>query len=223
MQSVSSRIWTRITMSISYDDNHYTIKLVWLIVFLLLSELSDKIYKEFSQALATTWTLIGGKNLDRNYTRMLHTVWNKSWKQHLTKQQLYGHLLPISQTIKVRQARHSGNCWSKVELMWCFLMDSYTWTYQCWPTIHLLCMNTGCHLEDNDKWQEKVNGLLAFGMPWRWWSCTKTKEPRLSYYLPIPGELGEENRLIHAFLVKLNANSLDWDLNSACRVYFQCQ
>ena len=25
MQSVSSRIWTRFTVSISYDDNHYTI------------------------------------------------------------------------------------------------------------------------------------------------------------------------------------------------------
>ena len=25
MQSVSSRIWTRVAMSISYDDNHYTI------------------------------------------------------------------------------------------------------------------------------------------------------------------------------------------------------
>ena len=24
MQSVSSRIWTRVAMSISYDDNHYT-------------------------------------------------------------------------------------------------------------------------------------------------------------------------------------------------------
>ena len=24
MQSVSHRIWTRVTMSISYDDNHYT-------------------------------------------------------------------------------------------------------------------------------------------------------------------------------------------------------
>ena len=24
MQSISSRIWTRVTASISYDDNHYT-------------------------------------------------------------------------------------------------------------------------------------------------------------------------------------------------------
>ena len=28
MQSVSSRIWTRVTMSIPYDDNHYTITLL---------------------------------------------------------------------------------------------------------------------------------------------------------------------------------------------------
>ena len=27
MQSVSSRIWTRVAVSISYDDNHYTILL----------------------------------------------------------------------------------------------------------------------------------------------------------------------------------------------------
>ena len=24
MQSISSKIWTRVAMSISYDDNHYT-------------------------------------------------------------------------------------------------------------------------------------------------------------------------------------------------------
>ena len=31
-------------------------------------------------------------------------VFNKSWKQHLTKQQLCSHLPPISQTIQVRHA-----------------------------------------------------------------------------------------------------------------------
>ena len=32
MQSASSRFWTRIAMSISYDDNHYTTgTLQWLI------------------------------------------------------------------------------------------------------------------------------------------------------------------------------------------------
>ena len=31
------------------------------------------------------------KKFDRNCTRMLEAILDKSWKQHLTKQQLYGH------------------------------------------------------------------------------------------------------------------------------------
>ena len=38
------------------------------------------------------------------------------WKQHPTKQHLYGHLPPISQNIQVR---HAGHCWrNKDELLW---------------------------------------------------------------------------------------------------------
>ena len=54
---------------------------------------------------------------DDNYTRMLHAVLNKSWKQHPTKQQLYGQLPPISQTIQVRQTKLVQHSWrSKDEL-----------------------------------------------------------------------------------------------------------
>ena len=46
-----------------------------------------------------------------------------SWKQHPTKQQLYGHLPPISKTIQIRRARHVGHCWrSKEKLMWDVLL-----------------------------------------------------------------------------------------------------
>ena len=49
---------------------------------------------------------------------MLRAVLNKSWKQHPTKKQLYGHLPHISQTIRVRRARHAGHCWrSRDELV----------------------------------------------------------------------------------------------------------
>ena len=97
----------------------------------------------------TTWTLT--KHLDKkqnwNYTRILYVVLNKSWKQLSTKQQLYGHLSPISQT-KVRQARHAGHCWQKKgkHISNILLWISYTWTYQCW----LISKNqhTRCHLED---------------------------------------------------------------------------
>ena len=35
----------------------------------------------------------------------------KSWKQHSTKQQLYGHLPPISKIIQVRQTRYAEYSW----------------------------------------------------------------------------------------------------------------
>ena len=76
--------------------------------------MSNKIKEEFSQTLAisallnscTNWTLMKDliKKLNWNYTRMLHAILNKSWKQHSTKQQLYRNSSPISQTIQLRQA-----------------------------------------------------------------------------------------------------------------------
>ena len=68
----------------------------------------------------TTWTLTKRleKKLDGNYTRMLRAILNKSWRQHSTRHQLYGHLPPITKTIQVRQTGHVGHCWrSRNELI----------------------------------------------------------------------------------------------------------
>ena len=68
----------------------------------------------------TTWTLTERieKKLDGNYTRMPRAILNKSWRQHPTKQQLYGHPIPITKTIKIRRTRHAGHCWrSRDELI----------------------------------------------------------------------------------------------------------
>ena len=65
------------------------------------------------------------KKLNRNFTRMLRAILNKSWKQHLTKQLLYGHSPPISKTIQIRRTRHAEHCWkSKNEL----ISDVLLWT-----------------------------------------------------------------------------------------------
>ena len=49
---------------------------------------------------------------------LLRAVLNKSWRQHPTRFQLYGHLPPITKTIQVRRTRHAGHCWrSKDELI----------------------------------------------------------------------------------------------------------
>ena len=61
----------------------------------------------------TTWTLTKRleKKLDSNYTRMLRAILNRSWQQHSTRCQLYGHLPPITKTIQARRTRHAGHCW----------------------------------------------------------------------------------------------------------------
>ena len=76
---------------------------------------------------STTWTLTKRleKKLDGNYTRMLQAILNKSWQQHPTRHQLYGHLPPITKTIQVRRTRHAGHCWrSRDEL----ISDVLLWT-----------------------------------------------------------------------------------------------
>ena len=52
----------------------------------------------------TTWMLTKRmkKKLNGNYTRMLRAILNTSWRQHPTKQLLYGHLPAITKTIKIR-------------------------------------------------------------------------------------------------------------------------
>ena len=104
----------------------------------------------------TTWTLTKHmeKKLDGNYTRMLRARLNKSSRQHPTKQQLYGHLPPITKTIKVRQTRHVWHCWtSSGELVSDVLLwtPSHGQSKTGQPTqtyIQQLCANTGCSPED---------------------------------------------------------------------------
>ena len=135
----------------------------------------------------TTWTLTKRmeKKLDGNYTRMLRAVLNKSWRQHPTRHQLYGHLPPITKTIQVRRTRHAGHCWrSKDEL----IGDVLLWT----PTygrakagrpartyVQQLCEDTGCYPEvlpeamsDREKWRERVRDIRAGGTTWWWWNLT---------------------------------------------------
>ena len=95
-------------------DSYDWLSVIWR------SHLTDKIKRSFYQAAVvstlpygcTTWTLTKRmeKKLGGNNTRMLRAILNKSWRQHTTKQQLYGHLQPITKTIQVRRTRQAGHC-----------------------------------------------------------------------------------------------------------------
>ena len=137
------------------------------------------------------------EKLDGNYSRMLRAVLNKSWRQHPTRHQLYGHLPPIAKTIQVRRTRHAGHCWrSKEEL----ISDVLLWT----PTygrakagrpartyIQQLCEDTGCNPEDlpeamndREKWRERVRDIRAGGTTWWWYkNCIKLSNNRKLFVL----------------------------------------
>ena len=53
MQSVSSRIWTRVAVSISYDDNHYTTGTSWQNFHIIHSEYVYQMYPETYQTFLT--------------------------------------------------------------------------------------------------------------------------------------------------------------------------
>ena len=105
---------------------------------------------------STTWTPSRRteKMPHENYTRMLCAVLNKTWKQHPSKQQLYGHLHLISETIKVKRIRHAGHRWRSKDGL---ISDILLWNSTHGHTnvgrpgstyIEQLCADIGYILED---------------------------------------------------------------------------
>ena len=100
-----------------------------------------------------------------------------------TKQQLYGHLPPITKTIQIRRTRHVGHCWRSRDKL---ISDALLWT----PShgrakagrpartyIQQLCEDTGCSPDDlleamnnRERWWERVRDIHADGTTRRrWW------------------------------------------------------
>ena len=111
VSSTEKDIDTRLTKAWTAIDS---LSIIWK------SDLTNKMKRSFFQAAVvlillygcTTWMLTKRleKKLDGNYTRMLRAILNKSWRQHPTRHQLYGHLPSIMKTIQVRRTRHAGHC-----------------------------------------------------------------------------------------------------------------
>ena len=106
------------------------------------------------------------------YTRMLWGILKRSWRQHPTKQQLYGYLPPITKTIQIRQTRHAGHCWrSRDELINDVLLrtPSHGQAKARRPAriyIQQLCEDTGCSPEDLPKAMNDADGTTRW---WWWW------------------------------------------------------
>ena len=183
VSSTEKDIDTRLTKAWSAIDR---LSIIWK------SNLTDEMKRGFFQAAVvsillygcTTWTLSKRleKKLDGNYARMLRAILNRSWQQHPTRHQLYGHLPPVTKTIHARRTRHAGHCWrSKDEIV----SDVLLWTPAYGQSkagrpartfMQKLCDDTGCNPEDllkamNDRetWRERVRDIRASRTSWWWW------------------------------------------------------
>ena len=150
------------------------------------SDITDKMKRSFFQAAVTsillygctTWTLTKRlqKKLDGNYRRMLRAILNKSWRQHPTRHQLYGHLPPITKTIQVRRTRHAGHCWrSRDELIRDVMYsygpphmavqkqdDQHEHTFSSYVRIRDVVLKTCLG-------RERVRDIRATSATWWWW------------------------------------------------------
>ena len=182
VESTEKDIDTRLTKAWTAIDR---LSIIWK------SNLTDKMKRSFFQAAVvsillyrcTTWTLTKRleKKLDGNYTRILRAILNRSWQQHPTRRQLYGHLPHITKTVQARQTRHAGHCWRSKDEM---VSDVLLWTPAYGQSkagrpaktfIQQLCDDTGCNPEDlpkamNDRetWRERVKDIRVNGTSW-WW------------------------------------------------------
>ena len=161
------------------------------------SDVFDKIKHNFFQAAIMSILLCGcfkwmltvhiEKKLDENCSRMLQAILNKSWKQHPTKQQLYGHLPPISKTIQIRWTRYVGHYWRSKDKLMSDILSSHRHASVFWPTRNLqklfMDMMVSRRPAGSDGWWEWIARVLevcASIATWWWW-----------YYLPTP-PLGQD-------------------------------
>ena len=133
-------------------------------------------------ALQGHWLNRWRKSLMATIQEYCKTILNKSWKQHPIKQQLYGHLPPITKTIKVRWTRHAGHCCRSGDVL---ISDVLLWTpshgqaragWLARTYLQQLCEDTGCSPEDlpeamnnREEWWERVRDIRAGGTTWWWW------------------------------------------------------
>ena len=145
------------------------------------------------------------KKVDRNYTRMLWAILNRSWRQHDTRELLYNQLPPIAKTIQVRRTRHAVHSkGSRDEL----ISDVLMWTPSHGRTklgkpartyIQQFCVDTGYSLrylleaiDDRNEWRQRVRETCARSASWWWWWPNKIEHLSQVFILLVDREFNPQ-------------------------------
>ena len=108
---------------------------------------------------------------------MLRAILNKSWRQHPTKQQLYGHLPPITKSIEIRRTRYARHSWKSRDelisdvLLWTPSHGRAKLTSSNLHTAVLVCNPEDLPeaMDDREGWRDRVWETCADSATWWWW------------------------------------------------------
>ena len=116
-----------------------------------------------------------------------HQKISKHLVQNPTKQQVYGHLLPITKTIKIRRTRHVEPWWRNRDelvsdvLLWSPAHGRAKAGRPARTYIQQLCADTGCSpeylpkaMDDREVWRERARNIRADSAIW-WWDIWTLK------------------------------------------------
>lgn len=142
------------------------------------SELKVKIFKTTIEPIllygSETWSLTRKleKQLDGTYTRLLRRVKNLSWRDHPTKDTIYGSLKPVSLTLKAKRVQFAGHCLRATSevisslVLWKPRLAKQRSRKFTFPDA--VCRDTGlnfCDLEnamrDRDLWRQRVESIIS--------------------------------------------------------------
>ena len=128
----------------------YRLSVIWK------SDLTDKMKRSYFKSILlsgyTTWTLT--KRMEKKHDGNLTSNIEQILAAVPHKQQLYGHLPPITKIIQIRRTRHAGNCWrsrDKLVSDVLLLTSSHGRAKAGRPVriyIQQLCADTECSLKD---------------------------------------------------------------------------
>ena len=141
-------------------------------------ELKVSIFRATVEAIllygSETWTMSAKfiKRLDGTYTRLLRRAKNLSWRNHPTRELIYGDLCPVSSLVKARRVQFAGHCYRAENevisslILWRPPPNGRRSQKLTFPDV--ISRDTGIRkenlktaMQDRDYWREVVNSMIS--------------------------------------------------------------
>ena len=109
-KTINSTIWNPMTshhVTVKWQQNYFYLFKLISTVDSLLTNTSVKRTPTVGPSLSRSLLLVDSVC----YSRLLRVALNVTWRDHISNEELYGDLPPISTSLQIRRLQFSGHCW----------------------------------------------------------------------------------------------------------------